>query len=166
MIDSTITKTSGVSINNEIDSNLSHITIKENYSPISSDSYMCDESLKYFQVKLIAWKGLLLIELDNTMIDLKNKHMQEPDENDRASAESDTSFELRTRERYMKLITKIDQALARIENKEYGYCIVTGEEIGLKRLEARPIATMSIEAQEEYEQKKKLMKTVEEEEAF
>jgi DnaK suppressor protein len=92
--------------------------------------------------------------------------MQEPDENDRASAESDTSFELRTCERYMKLITKIDQALVRIENKEYGYCIVSGDEIGIKRLEARPIATMSIEAQEEYEKKKKLMKSVEEEEAF
>ncbi|MBL6784690.1 MAG: RNA polymerase-binding protein DksA [Rickettsiales bacterium] len=159
-------KKSGVSINNELESNLSHITLTKEFHPSSSEDYMCDNSLKFFQLKLIDWKSKLLIELDNTMTDLKNKHMQEPDENDRASAESDTSFELRTRERYMKLINKIDQALARIENKEYGYCIVTGEEIGVKRLEARPIATMSIEAQEDYEKKKKLMKTTEEEEAF
>ncbi|MDC0857091.1 RNA polymerase-binding protein DksA [Rickettsiales bacterium] len=127
---------------------------------------MCDNSLKFFQWKLIDWKAQLIIELDHTITDLKNKHMQEPDENDRASSESDTNFELRTRERYMKLINKIDQALTRIENKEYGFCVVSGEEIGVKRLEARPIATMTIEAQEEYEKKKRLMKTSEEEEAF
>jgi DnaK suppressor protein len=166
MSETTLKQRSGLSLNNEIDSNLSHIKLPEDFHPSKSSDYMCDYSLKFFQGKLIDWKAQLIIELDHTITDLKNKHLQEPDENDRASVESDTSFELRTRERYMKLITKIDQALTRIENKEYGYCVVTGDEIGIKRLEARPIATMTIEAQEEYEKKKKLMKTSEEEEAF
>ena len=166
MSENTSNKRSGLSLNNEIESNLSHINLSDDFHPSKSSEYMCDNSLKFFQGKLIDWKAQLIIELDHTITDLKNKHMQEPDENDRASAESDTSFELRTRERYMKLINKIDQALTRIENKEYGFCVVSGEEIGVKRLEARPIATMTIEAQEEYEKKKKLMKTAEEEEAF
>jgi DnaK suppressor protein len=136
---------------------LSEVEIEENYTPSSQEEYMCDKHYKYFQLKLLKWRKQLIIESGNTLEALKNKNMQEPDDTDRASSESDTNIELRTRERYLKLISKIDSALRKIENKTYGYCDETGEEIGLKRLEARPIANLTVAAQEARERKEDLM---------
>ena len=107
--------------------------------------------LEYFKQKLLAWKGELLEESRETLHHLREENWNEPDLNDRASIETDTTIELRTRDRYRKLIDKIEEALKRIETGEYGYCEETGEEIGLKRLQARPIATLCIEAQERHE---------------
>ncbi len=113
--------------------------------------YMCQEHLDYFKEKLLAWRDELLEESMDTLNHLKEENWQEPDVNDRASVEAEASLELRTRNRYRKLIDKIDAALKRIEEGNYGYCEETGEIIGLKRLDARPIATLSIEAQERHE---------------
>ena len=101
--------------------------------------------------KLLLWKNDLLTDSQETLKHLKEENWQEPDLNDRASVEMDTSLELKTRDRYRKLLDKIDAALERIDSEEYGYCDETGDEIGLKRLEARPIATLSIEAQQKHE---------------
>jgi DnaK suppressor protein len=106
---------------------------------------------EYFRQKLLRWKTELLDESLETRLNLKETSVLEPDLADRASAETDRSLELRTRDRARKLISKIDEALARIEDNSYGYCEETGEPISLKRLEARPIATLSIEAQERHE---------------
>jgi DnaK suppressor protein len=160
-----ITKT-GILIENEKSSWLDNIILPENYTPKPSEEYMSDRHLKYFYTKLVDWKNLLISESDNTLDDLKNKHLQEPDANDRASSESETGIELRTRERYLKLISKIDGAMEKIYNKTYGYCDESGEEIGLKRLDARAIATLTIEAQEEHERRKKLLKQHAKEENF
>ncbi len=138
---------------------LNDVKISDNYSPSEKEEYMCDEHYKYFQIKLLTWRKQLIIESGNTLEALKSKHMQEPDDTDRASSESDTNIELRTRERYLKLIAKIDSALRKIENKTYGYCDETGEEIGLKRLEARPVANLTVAAQEARERKEVLMST-------
>ncbi len=140
---------------------LDDIEISDSYQPSEQDEYMSDKHLRYFQIKLLKWREQLIIESDHTLESLKNTHMQEPDDTDRASSESDTNIELRTRERYLKLISKIDQALDRIENKTFGYCEATEEEIGLKRLEARPIATLTVAAQEAREKKEKLMSETE-----
>ncbi|MDA0780946.1 MAG: RNA polymerase-binding protein DksA [Rickettsiales bacterium] len=107
--------------------------------------------LEYFRQKLLSWKAELLDESRETLDHLKEENWQEPDVNDRASVETETSLELRTRDRYRKLIDKIDAAIRRIDQGEYGYCQETGDEIGLKRLDARPIATLTIEAQERHE---------------
>ena len=106
---------------------------------------------EYFRQKLLRWKAELLDESLETRLNLKETSVLEPDLADRASAETDRSLELRTRDRARKLISKIDEALGRIEDSSYGYCEETGEPISLKRLEARPIATLSIEAQERHE---------------
>lgn len=127
------------------------VELPKNYDPFKKGEYMCDEHLEYFRQKLLDWKKSLLEESQETLNHLKEENWQEPDINDRATVETETAFELRTRDRYRKLIDKIDQALHRIETGEYGFCEETGEEIGLKRLEARPIATLSIEAQERHE---------------
>ena len=142
---------------------LDGVELEKDYIPSESkdEEYMCDRHLKYFQIKLFEWRQQLIIESDHTLTSLKNKNMQEPDDTDRAFSESDTNIELRTRERYLKLISKIDAALEKIKNKTYGYCEDTEEVIGLKRLEARPIAAFTIEAQEEREQKGKLMHKIE-----
>lgn len=121
------------------------------YVPAENEEYMNAKQLDYFKQKLLAWRQELLDESMDTLNHLKEENWQEADVNDRASVEADASIELRTRNRYRKLIDKIDAALKRIENKTYGYCEETGEEIGVKRLEARPIATLSIEAQERHE---------------
>ncbi len=136
---------------------LDDINITDDYTPSENEEYMCDEHYKYFQIKLLEWRKQLIIESGNTLESLKSKHMQEPDDTDRASSESDTNIELRTRERYLKLISKIDSALGKIENRTYGYCDETGEEIGLKRLEARPVANLTVAAQEARERKEVLM---------
>ena len=107
--------------------------------------------LEYFRQKLLAWKGELLRESGETLSHLQEESLSEPDLADRASLETDRSLELRTRDRERKLISKIDEALGRIEDGSYGYCEETGEQISLKRLEARPIATLSLEAQERHE---------------
>jgi len=107
--------------------------------------------VEYFRRKLLAWRAELLRESEETLQDLQQGGMQEADIADRASAETDRSLELRTRDRERKLISKIDAALGRIEDGSYGYCEETGEPIGVRRLEARPIATLSLEAQERHE---------------
>lgn len=117
---------------------------------------MCERQLIYFRAKLIAWKEAIHKEAKDTLQTLQNESLREPDVTDRASSETDWSIELRTRDRQRKLISKIDAALRRIDEGEYGYCEVTGEPISLARLEARPIATMTLEAQEKHERQEKV----------
>ena len=127
------------------------VKLPKGYKPKESEKYMNPKQVEYFRQKLLEWKESLLDESRITMSHLKEESLNEPDLNDRATVETDTALELRTRDRYRKLMDKIDAALRRIEEGEYGYCEVTGEKIGLKRLEARPIATLCIEAQEQHE---------------
>lgn len=131
------------------------ITLPPDYKPSSKEEYMNENQLEYFRQKLVKWRDELVKESESTLQDLKQTTLNEPDPNDRASNESDQALELRTRDRMRKLIKKINQALDRIENGTYGYCEDTGEPIGLARLEARPVATLSIEAQERHERKEK-----------
>ncbi len=126
------------------------------YRPSPDEAFMNEQQLDYFRKKLIAWKDALLREGQDTLNTLQNEPLREPDITDRASSETDWSIELRTRDRQRKLISKIDAALRRIDDGEYGYCEVTGEPISLKRLEARPIATMTLEAQERHERQEKI----------
>jgi DnaK suppressor protein len=130
---------------------MERIKLPDNYKPTDKEPYMNESQLEYFRQKLNTWKDDLLGESRLTMDHLKEENWHEPDFNDRATIETETAFELRTRDRYRKLIEKIDAALKRIEDKEYGYCEETGDEIGIRRLEARPIATLTIEAQERHE---------------
>lgn len=132
------------------------VTLPPNYKPSKKEEYMNDMQLEYFRQKLINWRSELTKESEITLQDLRENNLREPDENDRASNEMDQSLELRTRDRMRKLIKKINQALDRIEDGTYGYCEETGEPIGLGRLEARPVATLSIEAQERHERKEKV----------
>ncbi len=127
------------------------LTLPAGYVPSESEEYMNELQLEYFKLKLNSWKLELIDDSRETLDHLKEENWNEPDLNDRASIESETSLELRTRSRYRKLIDKIDEALKRIDNKTYGYCEETGEPIGIKRLEARPVATLCIEAQEKHE---------------
>jgi len=129
--------------------------IDDNYTPSEKEEYMCDKHLEYFRRKLINWRAELLAESRDTMDHLKEENWQEPDVADRASLETEAGVELRTRNRYLKLISKIDSALRRVESGDYGFCEETGDDIGLKRLEARPVATMCIEAQERHERTEK-----------
>ena len=131
------------------------VILPEGYKPSENEDYMNPNQLEYFRRKLIDWKESLLKESEETIDNLKEENLAVPDMNDRASAETDRSFELRTRDRMRKLIYKINEALARIDDGSYGYCEETGEPIGLGRLEARPIATLSIEAQERHERLEK-----------
>ncbi len=126
------------------------------YRPSADEAFMGERQLAYFRAKLVAWKESLLREGQDTLTTLQNEPLREPDVNDRASSETDWSIELRTRDRQRKLISKIDAALRRIEDGDYGYCEVTGEPISLGRLEARPIATMTLEAQEKHERQEKV----------
>ena len=130
-------------------------TLPEHYEPSENEDYMSDAQLAYFKKKLLDWRADLLKESRETMDHLKEENWQEADIADRASLETEAGVELRTRNRYLKLISKIDSALRRIEQGEYGYCEETGEPIGLKRLQARPVATMTIEAQERHERMEK-----------
>jgi DnaK suppressor protein len=132
-----------------------HHDISKDYRPSDAEPYMNPRQLAYFRLKLLAWREKLLDESDETIQNLRNEEWREPDPNDRASRESDASLELRTRDRYRKLISKIDAALRRIDDGSYGYCEETGEPIGLARLEARPIATLGIEAQERHEREER-----------
>ncbi len=117
--------------------------------------YMSKEQLEHFRQILLSWKKDLMVEVDRTVSHMKDEAANFPDPNDRATQEEEFSLELRTRDRERKLIRKIDEALKRIEDGSYGYCLETGEEIGIKRLEARPVATLSIEAQERRERRER-----------
>ena len=119
------------------------------------EQYMSKEQLSHFQQILSSWKRDLMEEVDRTVTHMKDEAANFPDPNDRATQEEEFSLELRTRDRERKLIRKIDEALKRIEDGSYGYCLETGEEIGIKRLEARPVATLSVEAQERRERREK-----------
>lgn len=126
------------------------------YRPSDDEPFMNPRQREYFRRRLLEWRGELLKESDATLQHLQTESLQEPDIADRASAETDRAIELRTRDRARKLIAKIDEALERIEDGTYGYCIETSEPISLRRLEARPIATLSVEAQERHERMEKL----------
>lgn len=128
------------------------------YVPSPKEEYMNSMQLEYFRQKLLKWRGELLHESEETLHHLQEEDHNEPDLTDRATTETNRALELRTRDRARKLISKIDEALARIEDETYGYCEETGEPIGLARLEARPVATLSLEAQERHERLEKTYK--------
>ncbi|RVT40779.1 RNA polymerase-binding protein DksA [Sphingobium algorifonticola] len=132
------------------------VALPEDYRPSADEEFMNPLQVEYFRQKLLDWKKQILAEAEGTLAVLQNEPLREPDLNDRASSETDWSIELRTRDRQRKLIAKIDAALRRIDDGEYGYCEVTGEPISLGRLEARPIATMTVEAQERHERQEKV----------
>jgi DnaK suppressor protein len=129
---------------------------EQGYRPSADEAFMNPRQLAYFRAKLLDWKDAILREAKGTLTQLQNDSLREPDITDRASSETDWSIELRTRDRQRKLISKIEAALRRIDEGEYGYCEVTGEPISLARLEARPIATMTVEAQERHERQEKI----------
>jgi len=126
------------------------------YRPTEDEPFMNEQQREYFRQKLLRWKDEILREARETLLHLQNENENHPDIADRASSETDRSIELRARDRQRKLISKIDAALTRIEDGTYGYCEETGEPISLRRLEARPIATLSIDAQERHERKEKV----------
>ena len=125
------------------------------YKPSKKEKYMNEKQLEYFRQKLEAWKKSLISQSEDTLEDLRQGGLNQPDDIDRAALETDKSLDLRTKDRARKLISKINDALERIADGTYGYCEETGEPIGLYRLEARPIATLSIEAQERHERMEK-----------
>ena len=125
--------------------------LTKNYRPSEKEPFMNAKQREYFRQRLSQWRGELLRETSQTLQNLQEDSLQAPDIADRASAETDRAVELRTRDRERKLVQKIDEALNRIEQGQFGYCEETGEPIGLRRLEARPIATLSLEAQEQHE---------------
>jgi DnaK suppressor protein len=125
------------------------------YQIRKGEEYMSKEQLLHFRTILASWKNDLMQEVDRTVLHMKDEAANFPDPNDRATQESEFSLELRTRDRERKLIRKIDEALKRIDDGSYGYCLETGEPIGVKRLEARPVATLSVEAQERRERREK-----------
>ena len=129
--------------------------LSKNYKPTQKEKFMNAKMKEYFRQKLENWKQDLLKESSQTLNNLQNENEAKPDITDRASEEIDRSFELRTRDRERKLINKIDAALKRIEDGSYGYCDETGDPISIKRLEARPVATLSLEAQEMHEKAEK-----------
>ena len=134
----------------------SSMVLPENYLPSDKEEFMNEKQLEFFRQKLIDWKNELLDEASYTKDDLSEEGLQRPDIADRAQVESDASIKLRTRDRERKLINKIDSALRRIDMGNYGYCEETGEPIGLKRLMARPVATLCIAAQEKHEKDEKV----------
>jgi DnaK suppressor protein len=127
------------------------VSLPPDYRPTETEEFMNPIQVEYFRQKLLRWRNDLLREADGTLASLSEGGIREADVTDRASVETDRALELRTRDRARKLVSKIDQALYRLETGSYGYCEETGEPIGLRRLEARPIATLSIEAQERHE---------------
>ncbi len=130
--------------------------LDQSYVPGDDEPFMNERQLRYFEKQLVDWKNSILAEAQGTLNQLQDGPMREPDLNDRASSETDWGIELRTRDRQRKLIAKIDAALRRITEGEYGYCQVTGEPISLARLRARPIATMTLEAQERHERQERV----------
>jgi DnaK suppressor protein len=130
--------------------------LEADYRPSPSEPFMGPQQQAYFRRKLLDWKQSILRESQGTLAQLQVDSLREPDVTDRAASETDWGLELRTRDRQRKLISKIDAALRRIDEGEYGYCEVTGEPISLARLEARPVATMTVEAQERHERNEKV----------
>ena len=130
--------------------------LEADYRPRDDEPFMNERQMEYFRLKLLAWKDDILKESRETLGHLQDENHMLPDIADRASSETDRSLELRTRDRQRKLISKIDSALKRIADGSYGYCEETGEPISLKRLDARPIATLSIEAQERHERRERV----------
>jgi DnaK suppressor protein len=131
-------------------------TIDKDYKPSEKEPFMNERQRDYFRRKLLDWKDEILRESRETLATLQTENENHPDIADRASSETDRAIELRARDRQRKLISKIDAALARIDDGTYGYCEETGEPISLRRLDARPIATLSIEAQERHERREKV----------
>jgi DnaK suppressor protein len=131
-------------------------SLGHDYIPTEDEEYMSAAQLNYFRVLLLEWKRSILAASEGTLQNLQDGPIREPDLNDRASSETDWGIELRTRDRQRKLIAKIEAALRRIDAGEYGWCEVTGEPIGIQRLTARPIATMTVEAQEAHERREKI----------
>jgi DnaK suppressor protein len=127
------------------------MTLPPGYRPTDREQFMNPLQQEYFKQKLLKWKQELITESNQTLASLQEESLSQPDLADRATAETDRALELRTRDRFRKLIAKIDSAMRRIDENTYGYCEETGEPIALKRLEARPIATLSVEAQERHE---------------
>ncbi|MCB2085545.1 MAG: RNA polymerase-binding protein DksA [Sphingomonadaceae bacterium] len=130
--------------------------LEPDYVPSDDEAYMSEKQLNYFRMLLLEWKKSIHTASSATLQSLQDGPIREPDLNDRASSETDWSIELRTRDRQRKLTSKIDAALRRIDAGEYGYCEVTGDPIGLRRLIARPVATMTVEAQEAHERREKI----------
>jgi DnaK suppressor protein len=126
------------------------------YRPSDKEPFMNDRQKDYFRARLLAWREDILKEAKETLLHLQEENQNHPDLADRASSETDRAIELRARDRQRKLISKIDEALARIDDGTYGYCEETGEPISLRRLEARPIATLSVEAQERHERRERI----------
>lgn len=132
------------------------IILEADYKPSDDEPFMNDRQREYFRGKLLAWKDEILREAKETLVTLQKESENHPDIADRASSETDRAIELRARDRQRKLIAKIDSAIRRIDEGEYGYCAVTGEPISLARLQARPIATMTLEAQERHERNERI----------
>ncbi|KAE9626546.1 RNA polymerase-binding protein DksA [Parasedimentitalea maritima] len=132
------------------------VFLPDDYRPAEDEPFMNERQLEFFRRKLLNWKQDLLADSRDTIEGLQDNTRNIPDDADRASEETDRSLELRTRDRQRKLVSKIDAAIRRIEEGEYGYCSVTGDPISLKRLNARPIATMSLEAQERHERRERV----------
>jgi DnaK suppressor protein len=132
------------------------VVLPANYRPSEDEPFMNDRQREYFRLKLLRWKTEILEEARETLANLQTEESQHADLADRASTETDRGLELRARDRQRKLISKIDAALRRIEDGTYGFCEETGEAIGLRRLDARPIATLSIEAQERHERRERV----------
>ncbi|MEL6172902.1 MAG: RNA polymerase-binding protein DksA [Pseudomonadota bacterium] len=132
------------------------VFLAEDYTPAEDEPFMNDRQVEYFRRKLLTWKDDLMEDSRDTIEGLQDSTRAIPDVADRASEETDRAIELRTRDRQRKLVAKIDSALRRIDEGEYGYCEVTGDPISLKRLDARPIATMSLEAQERHERRERV----------
>ena len=132
------------------------VTLSPDYTPSEDEEFMNPMQMEYFRQMLLNWRSELIQEAGETLNNLNSGNLQQPDMADRASLETDHQLELRTRDRERKLIIKIDEALARIENGSYGFCQDTDEPIGLKRLMARPVATLSIDAQERHERDEKI----------
>jgi DnaK suppressor protein len=128
----------------------------KNYRPSDKEPFMNERQREYFRAKLLAWREDILREAKDTLQHLQEENQNHPDLADRASSETDRAIELRARDRQRKLIAKIDEALTRIDDGTYGYCEETGEPISLRRLEARPIATLSVEAQERHERRERV----------
>ena len=129
---------------------------QRNYHPTDKEPFMNERQRDYFRGKLLSWKEEILQEAKDTLQHLQDENQNHPDLADRASSETDRAIELRARDRQRKLISKIDSALSRIEEGTYGYCEETGEPIAIRRLEARPIATLSLEAQERHERRERV----------
>jgi len=131
-------------------------TVVDNYIPSKDEPFMNERQKDYFRRKLLGWKQEIILESQGTLTQLQEDNLHMPDVSDRASSETDKALELRTRDRQRKLVSKIDSAIRRLDLGEYGYCEETGEQISLRRLDARPIATLSLEAQERHERKEKV----------